>query len=254
MAALSLATQTPAGASPTAQAETAAQDIDHRADGSRVSSCRRAHQRSVRPRGRRLSPSRRRRSSSRKRRSPHGWHHGQSAYLGMLGDRGALRLSGFYDPFSYQFAYGDAGTASPLPPGSYSYNDYVLMTNSPTSIGGNFQDQQWNAWMRYAWLLRNSTVLAWTGWMNGKFWTGPSGPQSAAGEPFSYFRFSVGLGLCEQLELATRFCSAAQRHVQRPNQFRRELMADVRRCTYRFSPQWLVAAGAAFIGTGPAIG
>src|SRR4051812_5943973 len=98
---------------------------------------------------------------------------GQSAYLEMLGDHGAA-LAGFYDPFSFQFAYGDVG-AQPYRLGWYSYNDYLLMTNSPTSIGGNFQDQQWNAWMRYAWLLRNSTVLTWTAWMNGKFWTGPSG-------------------------------------------------------------------------------
>jgi hypothetical protein len=95
----------------------------------------------------------------------------QSTYLGLLHDDG-LALAGFYDPFSYQFAYGSAG-AQPYRLGWYSYNDYVLMTNSPTSIGGNFQDQQWNAWMRYARLLQNSTVLTWTGWANGKFWAGP---------------------------------------------------------------------------------
>src|SRR5262249_55310350 len=55
----------------------------------------------------------------------------QTAYLDLLnGDDRAL--AGFYDPFSFQFAYGAAG-AQPYRLGWYSYNDYVLMSRSPTT-------------------------------------------------------------------------------------------------------------------------
>jgi hypothetical protein len=91
----------------------------------------------------------------------------QSAYLGLLGDEG-LALAGFYDPFSYQFAYGQDG-AQPYRLGWFSYNDFVLMSRAPTTIGGNFQDLEWNAWVRYARQLQRPLVFTWTGWMNGKF-------------------------------------------------------------------------------------
>src|SRR6478672_10677733 len=65
----------------------------------------------------------------------------QSAYLKLLGDSGRV-LAGFYDPFTYQFAYGNAGQ-QPYRLGWYSYNDFVLLPNSSTSIGGKFQDMEW---------------------------------------------------------------------------------------------------------------
>jgi hypothetical protein len=168
----------------------------------------------------------------------------QSSYLQLVGDDGHA-LAGFYDPFSFQFAYGSAGT-QPYRLGWYSYNDYVLMTNSPASIGGNFQDQQWNAWVRYAWLRANSTVVTWTGWMNGKFWTGPSGfnlPPGAA-EFISDIQWASAfsgpwnwqLGFTPQLNgtFNDRINSNA-------------LMADARAVLlFRASPQWLIAVGAAY--------
>jgi len=168
----------------------------------------------------------------------------QSGYLWLMGDDGRA-LAGFYDPFSYQFAYGAAGP-QPYRLGWYSYNDYVLMSNSPTSAGGNFRDQQWNAWMRYACLGPRSTVFTWTGWANGKFWTGPSGLDlppdgvqlisdfqlaSAYREPWNW-----QLGFAPQLNgsLEGKLNSNA-------------LMADARGVLfYRFSPQWMVAMGAAY--------
>lgn len=104
----------------------------------------------------------------------------QSAYLGLLGDEG-LVLAGFYDPFSYQFAYGQDG-AQPYRLGWFSYNNFVLMSRPPTTIGGNFQDLEWNAWVRYARQLQRPLVFTWTGWMNGKFWSGPTGINLPPGE------------------------------------------------------------------------
>src|SRR5207248_1604247 len=52
----------------------------------------------------------------------------QAGYLQLLGDDGRA-LAGFYDPFSYQFAYGSAGV-QPYRLGWYSYNDYVLMSSA----------------------------------------------------------------------------------------------------------------------------
>ena len=45
-------------------------------------------------------------------------------------------LPGFYDPFSAQFAFGAAGT-QPYRLGWYSYNDFVLMPDAHTTIGGD---------------------------------------------------------------------------------------------------------------------
>jgi hypothetical protein len=168
----------------------------------------------------------------------------QSNYLDLLGDDGRA-LAGFYDPFTLQFAYG-ADDIQPYRLGWYSYNDYVLMTKAPTSVGGGFQDQQWNAWLRYARLLRNSTVFTWTGWMNGKFWAGPTGlnlPPGAA-EFVSDFQWASAFagpwnwqaGFTPQLNgtFNERINSNA-------------LMADVRAVLfYRASPRWMWAFGTAY--------
>jgi len=120
------------------------------------------------------------------------------------------------------------------------------MTNSPTSIGGNFQDQQWNAWMRYARLLQNSTVLTWTGWANGKFWAGPGALDFPPGavQFISDFQWASAwqgpsnwqVGFTPQLNgsFEGKINSNA-------------LMGDVRAVLFwRASPQWLLAFGAAY--------
>jgi hypothetical protein len=169
---------------------------------------------------------------------------GQSAYLGLLGDEGRA-LAGFYDPFSYQFAYGNAGQ-QPYRLGWYSDNDFVLMPDSPTSIGGRFQDLEWNAWVRYARLNLNDTVVTWTGWANGKLWRGPAGVSlpSAALQFISDFQLASAnagpwnwqLGVTPQVNgsLEGKFNSNS-------------LMVDGRAVLlYRASPQWLLALGSAF--------
>jgi hypothetical protein len=83
-------------------------------------------------------------------------------------------LPGFYDPFSRQFAYGSAGVQA-YRLGWFSYDDLVFMPKSNATVGGRFQDLEWNTSLRYSAVLPGSLVLAWTGAMNSKFWTGPSG-------------------------------------------------------------------------------
>jgi len=168
----------------------------------------------------------------------------QSTYLGLMHDDG-LALPGFYDPFSYQFAYGSAG-AQPYRLGWYSYNDYLLMTNSPTTIGGNFQDQQWNAWVRYARLMQNSTVLTWTGWMNGKFWAGPTAvdfPPGAAQFISDFQWASAYQGPWNwQLGVAPQLNGSFEGKINS-----NALMTDTRAVLlWRASPQWMLAIGAAY--------
>jgi hypothetical protein len=126
------------------------------------------------------------------------------------------------------------------------YNDFVLMPDSPTSIGGRFQDLEWNAWVRYARLNLNDTVFTWTGWANGKLWRGPAGVSlpSAALQFISDFQLASAnagpwnwqLGVTPQVNgsLEGKFNSNS-------------LMVDGRAVLlYRASPQWLLAMGAAF--------
>ena len=168
----------------------------------------------------------------------------QSGYLRLIGDDGRA-LAGFYDPFTFQFAYGAAGV-QPYRLGWYSYNDYVLMSSAPTTIGGNFRDQQWNAWIRYARLNRNSTVFTWTGWGNGKFWAGPTGTDLPA----------TAIQLISDFQLASAYSGPWNWQVgftpQLNGSWERDwnanaLMADARAVLfYRASPQWLIALGAAY--------
>jgi hypothetical protein len=168
----------------------------------------------------------------------------QSTYLYWMGDEG-LGLNGFYDPFSMQFAYGNRGV-QPYRLGWYSYNDYVLMGNAPTSIGGNFRDQQWNAWIRHARANKNETVFTWTGWGNGKFWAGPTGidlPPTAI-QLISDFQLASAhsspwnwqLGFTPQLD------GSWER-----NWNSNAMMVDARAVLlYRSSPTWLLALGTAY--------
>jgi hypothetical protein len=168
----------------------------------------------------------------------------QSAYQRLLGDDGAA-LVGFYDPFSLQFAYGNAGV-QPYRLGWYSYNDFVMMPRVPASNGGNFQDLEWNAWVRYARPLRHATVFTWTGWMNGKFWTGPSGlnlPPGAA-EFISDFQWaSANAGPWNwQLGFAPQLNGTFNERINS-----NAWMADARAVLmFRASPQWMFAFGAAY--------
>jgi len=83
-------------------------------------------------------------------------------------------LGGFYDPFSRQFAYGSAGVQA------YRLG-WFLMTilcgcrRANSTVGGKFQDLEWNAWLRYSRVTPGSLVFAWTAALNSKFWTGPTG-------------------------------------------------------------------------------
>jgi len=130
--------------------------------------------------------------------------------------------------------------------GWYSYNDFVLMSNSPTSMGGNFRDLQWNAWVRYARLNRNSTVFSWTGWGNGKFWAGPTGIELPP----------TAIQLISDFQLASAYRgpwnwqlgAAPQLNGSLEGQLNSNaLMADARAVLfYRTSPQCLLAFGAAY--------
>lgn len=168
----------------------------------------------------------------------------QSAYLGLMSDEGRALLD-FYDPFSYQFVYGQEGP-QPYRLGWFSYNDFVLMSRSPTAIGGNFQDLEWNAWIRYATLLKSPVVFTWTGWMNGKFWTGPTGmnlPPGAAQFISDFQLASAFDGSWNwQFGFAPQLDGTFNDHINS-----NALMADVRAVLFwRSSPEWLFAFGTAF--------
>ena len=78
--------------------------------------------------------------------------------------------TGYYDPFSTQFTYGNAGV-QPYQFGWFSYDDFVYVPQSNASIGGKFMDLEWNFWQRYAMPFRdNSLVYAATFTFNGKWW------------------------------------------------------------------------------------
>ncbi|HVA46747.1 MAG TPA: hypothetical protein VNH11_10320 [Pirellulales bacterium] len=81
----------------------------------------------------------------------------------------------YYDPFTRQLAFGNAGF-QPYHLGWYFYDEVPYMPTSPVrGVSGSFQDVQYNAWARYARLLGQRHLLAWTGAWNSSWWTGPSG-------------------------------------------------------------------------------
>jgi len=84
------------------------------------------------------------------------------------------QLPGFYDPFTRQFAYGSVGVQA-YRLGWFSYDDFVFMPRARASVGGEFQNVEWNTWLRYSRVVNESMVFAWNAGLNGHFWTGPTG-------------------------------------------------------------------------------
>jgi len=151
----------------------------------------------------------------------------------------------YYDPFSRQFAYGSAG-AKPHRLGWYSYDDFVWMPNARASIGGNFQDLEWNAWLRYSTLVRNSLVFSWTGAFNSKWWTGPTGIDFPpyGNQLVSDFQLSSHWsgGWNWQLGVTPQINSDFTRTLNS-----NALMCDMRAVAlFRPAPEWTFAVGAAF--------
>lgn len=82
---------------------------------------------------------------------------------------------GYYDPFTRQFAFGNAGF-QPYRLGWYFYDELPWMPTSPVrGVPGSFQDLQYNAWVRYARVLGDRYLFSWTGSWYSSWWTGPSG-------------------------------------------------------------------------------
>lgn len=154
-------------------------------------------------------------------------------------------LDAYYDPFSRQFAYGGAAV-QPYRLGWYSYHDMVWMPRARASVGGHFQDFEWNAVTRYAQLLPGAVVFAWTGAINSKFWTGPPTIDFPpyGDQLISDFQLSSDWGgpWNWQVGLTPQVNSDFQRPINS-----NALMCDVRAVAfYRPVPQWTLAAGAAF--------
>ena len=155
------------------------------------------------------------------------------------------RLNGFYDPFTRQFAYGSAGV-QPYRLGWFSYDDFVFMPGARAAAGGNFQDLEWNTWLRYSRLVNGSMVFAWSAGLNGKFFTGPTGiALPADGDQLvSDFQLSsYWTGPWNwQLGVTPQIASDFSRTLN-SNSF----MVDARAVLlYRPVAEWTLAAGAAF--------
>jgi hypothetical protein len=167
-----------------------------------------------------------------------------NGYLESLFDDSG-QTTNYYDPFSRQFAYGSAG-AQPYRLGWYSYDDFVWMPNARASIGGNFQDLEWNAWLRYSNLVRNSLVFSWTGAFNSKWWAGPTGIDFPpyGNQLVSDFQLSSHWsgGWNWQLGVTPQINSDFTRTLNS-----NALMFDVRAVAlFRPAPEWTVAVGVAF--------
>jgi hypothetical protein len=81
----------------------------------------------------------------------------------------------YYDPFTRQLAFGNAGFQS-YRLGWYFYEDVTWAPTSPVrGVSGSFQDLQYNSWVRYSRVQADRYLFSWTGAWNSSFWTGPSG-------------------------------------------------------------------------------
>jgi hypothetical protein len=81
----------------------------------------------------------------------------------------------YYDPFSNQFAYGNAGV-QPYLFGWYSYDDVLwIPTAAARGTTGSFQDVEWNSYFRYARAINDTLIFSWSPTWNASFWTGPTG-------------------------------------------------------------------------------
>jgi hypothetical protein len=153
-------------------------------------------------------------------------------------------LAGFYDPFTRQFAYGSAGV-QPYRLGWFSYDDFVFMPSARASVGGNFQNLQWNTWLRYSTVTPDSLVFAWTAAFNGQFWVGPTGINFPADgdQLISDFQLSSNWGAPWnwQVGVTPQINSDFSRALNSNS-----LMCDVRAVAmYRPLPDWTIAVGAA---------
>lgn len=154
-------------------------------------------------------------------------------------------LDGYYDPFSRQFAYGSVGVQS-YRLGWFSYDDFVFMPNARASVGGNFQNLEWNTWLRYSRLVNGSMVFSWSAGLNGKFWTGPTGigfPPDGD-QLISDFQFSSNRPVPWnwQLGVTPQIASDFSRSLN-SNAF----MCDARAVLlYRPAAEWTIVTGVAF--------
>lgn len=82
---------------------------------------------------------------------------------------------GYYDPFTRQFAFGNAGF-QPYRLGWYFGDEVPYMPTAPVrGVTGTFQDVQYNSWVRYARTFGDRLLFSWTGSWFSSWWTGPSG-------------------------------------------------------------------------------
>lgn len=83
-------------------------------------------------------------------------------------------FANFYDPFSTQFTYGQAG-AQRYEYGWLSYNDFTYIPSSPADgVPGSMQILEWNSWVRYSKRLGDNLLFVWTPEFNGEFWRPPA--------------------------------------------------------------------------------
>lgn len=88
---------------------------------------------------------------------------------------GATPMSRYYDPFTRQFAYGNAGI-QPYKFGWYSYDDMTwIPTSAARGTTGSFQDLEWNSYLRYSRPINDTLIFTWTPTWDAGFWTGPTG-------------------------------------------------------------------------------
>jgi hypothetical protein len=84
-------------------------------------------------------------------------------------------LANYYDPFSGQFAYGNAGV-QPYKFGWWSYDDATWMPTEPArGTSGSFQIVEWNSYFRYARPIDDTLIFTWSPTWNAIWWTGPKG-------------------------------------------------------------------------------
>jgi len=154
-------------------------------------------------------------------------------------------LPGYYDPFTRQFAYGSAGV-QPYRLGWSSMDEIVVMPKATATVGGQFQDVEWNSQVRYSRVLPDSLVFSWSPAFNGKWWTGPTGlnlpPENSQ--------------LVSDFQLASAWSSPWNWQVgitpQINSDFERALnsnafLMDARAVVlYRPAQEWTLAVGAAF--------
>lgn len=157
-----------------------------------------------------------------------------------------LSFANYYNPFSRQLAYGNAG-AQPYHLGWYFYDEVTWMPSAAVrGVTGSFQDLQYNTWARYSRPFLNRYLFTWTPTWNTSFWTGPAG---------------VNLpGSVDQLVSDFQIASVAPGPWNFQIGFTPQINSDFRKALnsnaymfdgrfvlfYQASPHWRLAAGAAY--------